>query len=64
MKRFRAYDSYDYDEMICESDNLMDCYNACLKRFEDTDGECDCAIRDYETIDSFCIGIDGWNDEP
>lgn len=63
-KRFEAYDMYDYTELICESDNLTDCYNACLQRFEDTDGECDCYIRDYETIDSFGITIDGWNDEP
>jgi len=63
-KRFAAYDMYDMYELICESDNLTDCYNACLQRFEDTDGECECEIRDYETITSFDIGIFGWNDEP
>ena len=50
MKRFQAYDFYDFQELLCESDNLTDCYNACLQRFEDTDGECDCEIRDYKTI--------------
>jgi hypothetical protein len=65
MKRFQAYDDYEYGshELLCESDNLMDCYNACLQRFEDTDGECDCYIRDYETTDSNYIGIYGWNDK-
>lgn len=62
-KRFAAYDMYDFYELLCESDNLMDCYNACLQRFEDTDGECECEIRDYETITSFDIGVFGWSDE-
>lgn len=63
MKRFQAYDFYDFQELLCESDNLTDCYNAILQRFEDTDGECTCEIRDMKTIDSFSIDIIGWNDE-
>ena len=62
-KRFAAYDMYDYTELIYESDNLMDCYNACLQRSEDTNGECDCEIRDYETTTRFDIGIFGWSGE-
>ena len=62
MGRFKAYDYYDFEELVCESDNLTDCYNACLQRFEDTDGECDCEIRDYETI-NFTIGVYSWKDE-
>ena len=63
MKRFRAYDLYDSYELIYESDNLMDCYNACLQRSEDTDGECDCEIRDLLTVPEFSVRIDGWYDE-
>ena len=63
MKRFQAYDFYDFRESICESDNLMDCYNACLQRFEDTDGECSCTIQDNETTANFSIVIDGWKDD-
>jgi hypothetical protein len=63
MKRFRAYDLYDGYELIYESNNLTDCYDACLQRFEDTDGECNCEIRDYETTTSFDIGVYGWSDE-
>lgn len=62
-KRFQAYDFYDFHELLCESDNLTDCYNAILQRFEDTDGECACEIRDMETIGSFSVTIDGWSDE-
>jgi hypothetical protein len=63
MKRFQAYDFYDFHELLCESDNLTDCYNACLQRFEDTDGECRCSINDNETICNFSVVIDGWIDE-
>ena len=64
MKRFQAYDLYDFYELLCESDNLTDCYNAVLQRFEDTDGECNCEIRDMKAICSFSVRIDSWNDEP
>ena len=62
-KRFRAYDMYDYTEPLCESNNLTDCYNACLQRFEDTDGECACTIRDLLTASEFSVCIDGWYNE-
>ena len=52
--RFIAIDywsSYSFStcsigEVLCKSDNLMDCYLACLERCEDTDGECDVRIED------------------
>lgn len=58
--RFYAVDEFDAREILCESDNLMDCYNAVLKRFEDTDGECDCHIEDTMTEDNFSVGVFGW----
>ena len=42
-------------EVLCKSDNLMDCYLACLKRCEDTDGECDVRIEDSMSDYSFRI---------
>ena len=42
-------------EVLCKSDNLMDCYLACIKRCEDTDGECDVRIEDPMSNYSFRI---------
>ena len=53
--RFIAIDWYDACEVLCKSDNLMDCYLACLKRCEDTDGECDVRIEDSMSEYSFKI---------
>lgn len=55
--RFIAIDWYDAREVLCKSDNLMDCYLACLKRWEDTDGECDVRIED--SMSEYAVGIEG-----
>ena len=63
MGRFQAYDLYDFHELLCESNNLTDCYNAVFQRFKDTDGECNCEIRDLLTVPEFSVRIDGWYNE-
>lgn len=47
--RYQAIDTYEYYEVITESDDYMDCYHACEERIEDTDGECYVFILDTET---------------
>lgn len=47
--RYEVIDQYDYFETILETNNLDEAYAAVLQRMADTDGECDCFIRDYQT---------------
>lgn len=50
MGRFIAIDYYyGVRELLVETDDLMTAYKACLKRVEDTDGECAVEIHDKET---------------
>lgn len=45
--RFKAYDYFDfYEDLLCESDNLEECYRAAAQRIDDTAGECDVYIND------------------
>ena len=64
MGRFVAIDDYDFREILVETDDLMTAYNACLKRIEDTDGECSVDIYDREASDcNPIVGIYGYNEE-
>jgi hypothetical protein len=47
--RYQAIDTYEYYEIMFESDDYRDCYHACKGRIEDTDGECYVFILDTET---------------
>lgn len=64
MGRFIAIDYYDFREVLVETDDLMTAYKACIKRAEDTDGECDVDIYDRESSpDTPIIGIYGYSED-
>lgn len=61
MGRFIAIDD---DEVLVETDDLMTAYKACLKRIEDTDGECGVDIYDRKASEcNPIVGIYGYKEE-
>lgn len=58
--RFYAVDWFEgRREVLCQSNNLEECYNTIIQRWEDTDGECRCEIDDTHTTDCFDVSIIG-----
>lgn len=49
MARFVVKDLYDFDETLIETNDLNEAYAAALRRYADTDGECDVHLYDNET---------------
>lgn len=67
MSRFVVEDLWDFDETLIETDDLNEAYAAAVRRYTDTDGECDVHLYDNETApfpnggEFMCIEF--WGDE-
>ena len=63
-ERFEVVDYYDFREVLYIGDSIESAYIAACQRIDDTDGECDVTILDYNrSIGNLAIFAEGEDGE-